>query len=520
MNKILSTLALASQVLLCLSCSSRTSISEEEYMDKLRGGWAGKIIGVQFGQPHEFHCLGTIDEGPIEWDNSLVEGALGQDDIYTQLSFMQTLERHGLDASSDLLAEAFAGAGFDLFHANLQARKNWRDGLRPPMTGSAQYNIHADDIDFQIDADFIGFMCPGMPVLARSYCDRIGPIMNDGDGIYGGVFIATMHSLAFFSDDILDIVEGALRNIPAESGYARCVSDVVACYKADPSDWKAAWKVVQEKWGDHICHPSHPFDIDAKINGAYVVIGLLYGGGDFRKTMEISIRCGQDADCNSSNAAALWGVIHGFKAIPEEFRQGLGSISGKKFAFTDYSWEEAVDCTARFAKENILRSGGAVNDGKWTIKLQKPHFTGVCRQSFPDMRFVRSIFTTDSAWVYKGNWESFVEWDQHNEPIVQTVEAGASAEISFEGDMVSLVGGWDTDCGMADIYIDGTLVRRIDSYFTYRSGLVPINRNVLFLASGLGPGAHTIRIVNTADKNPASGGNRLMFNRIDIYDKS
>lgn len=518
MNKILSTLALASQVLLCLSCSSRTSIGEEEYMDKLRGGWAGKIIGVQFGQPHEFHHLGNINEGVLEWEPGFVEGALGQDDIYTQLSFMKTLEHHGLDASSDLLAEAFAGAGFDLFHANLQARKNWRDGLRPPMTGSAQYNIHADDIDFQIDADFIGFMCPGMPGLVRSYCDRIGPIMNDGDGIYGGVFIATMHSLAFFSDDILDIVEGALRNIPSESAYARCVSDVVACYKADSSDWKAAWKTVQEKWGNHICHPNHPFDIDAKINGAYVVIGLLYGGGDFRKTMEISIRCGQDADCNSSNAAAVWGIMHGYDAIPEEFRQGLGTISGKKFAYTDYSWEEAVDCTAGFARENILSSGGRVRDGKWTIRLQKPQFTGKCRQSFPEMRYVRSVYTTDVSWHFEGAWDSFVEWNQVNEPVIETVEAGASAEISFEGGMVSLIGGWDTDCGKADVYIDGVLVRRIDSYFAYRCGFMPINRNALFLVSGLGPGPHTLKIVNTGDRNPESSGNRLMFNRLDIYD--
>ena len=518
MNRILLTIALAIQVLFCLSCSSRAFIGEEEYMDKLRGGWVGKIIGVQLGQPHEFHFLSAMDESPIEWESGLIEGALGQDDIYTQLSFMQTFDRHGLDASADQLAEAFAGAGFSLFHANLQSRKNWRDGLRPPMTGSSLYSIHADDIDFQIDADFIGFMCPGMPQTVRKYCDRIGPIMNDGDGIYGGVFIATMHSLAFFNDDILAIVEGALNNIPAESAYAGCIRDVVSCYKADPSDWKAAWNTVQEKWGAHICHPNHPFDIDAKINGAYVVIGLLYGNGDFWKTMEIAIRCGQDADCNSSNAAAVWGVIHGYEAIPEEFRKDLDALSGKKFDHTDYSWEEAVECTARFARENILSTGGSIKDGQWNIKLQKPQFTGECRQSFPDMQSVRSIYTTDGSWHFEGNWDSFVEWNQVDEPVVQTVEPGASAEISFEGRMVSLVGGWDTDCGRADVYIDGVLVRRIDSYFAYRCGFMPINRNALFLVSGLGPGPHTLKIVNTGDRNPESSGNRLMFNRLDIYD--
>ena len=38
--------------------------------------------------------------------------------------------------------------------------------------------LHADDIDFQIEADYIGFMCPGMPQTANKMADKIGHIMN------------------------------------------------------------------------------------------------------------------------------------------------------------------------------------------------------------------------------------------------------------------------------------------------------------------------------------------------------
>ena len=183
-------LAIALPVLAC--CGERVTVSESLVRDKVLGGWAGKVIGVQFGQPHEFWHLSSTNEGELDWKPEFIDGAIGQDDIYTQLSFLGTFDRYGLDATSDQLAKEFAEAGFELCHANLQARKNWFDGLRPPATGSAEFNAHADDIDFQIDADFIGLMCPGMPALVREYCDRIGPIMCDGDGIYGGVFIATM----------------------------------------------------------------------------------------------------------------------------------------------------------------------------------------------------------------------------------------------------------------------------------------------------------------------------------------
>ena len=205
MKKCLMLIAMASVV---LSCTTRT-IDEEKMMNKIRGGWVGKVIGVQYGQPYEFWYLGRPNDGELNWDPACVEGALGQDDIYTQMSFMQTFDTYGLDATPKQLGDAFANAGFSLCHANLQGRKNIFDGIAPPLSGSAKYNAHADDIDFQIDADFIGFMNPGMPHAAYEYCDRIGHIMNDGDGFYGGVFVASMHTLAFFDDNIPRIVEKA-----------------------------------------------------------------------------------------------------------------------------------------------------------------------------------------------------------------------------------------------------------------------------------------------------------------------
>lgn len=58
-----------------------------------------------------------------------------------------------------------------------------------------------------------------------------------------------------------------------------------------------------------------PLDIDAKINAAYIVLGLLYGNGDFTKTMEISTRAGQDSDCNPSSAGGILGVMLGYSQI-------------------------------------------------------------------------------------------------------------------------------------------------------------------------------------------------------------
>ena len=104
------------------------------------------------------------------------------------------------------------------------------------------------------------------------------------------------------------IVSEALKTIPAKVNSISAFSDVIEWHKKYPADWKQTWMEVQKKWANDIGCPDGvftPFNIDAKVNAAYVVIGLLYGNGDFTKTLEISTRCGQDADCNPSTAGGI-----------------------------------------------------------------------------------------------------------------------------------------------------------------------------------------------------------------------
>ena len=115
--------------------------------------------------------------------------------------------------------------------------------------------------------------------------------MNYGDGWYGGVYVAAMYTLAFVSDDINYIVEEALKTIPEESNYYKTIKDVIKWYKENPDDWQLTWFKAQQKWGEDVGCPDGvftPFNIDAKLNSAWIVIGLLYGQGDLGKTYSIT----------------------------------------------------------------------------------------------------------------------------------------------------------------------------------------------------------------------------------------
>ena len=137
------------------------TISKDVLMDKIKGGWAGQAIGCTFGGPTEFRYPGTMINPHIniEWPEHYLtqyfdNGPGLYDDIYMDLTFVEVFDKLGLDAPIEAFAEAFAGAKYPLWHANQQARYNIRQGIMPPDCGYWENNPHADDIDFQIEADY------------------------------------------------------------------------------------------------------------------------------------------------------------------------------------------------------------------------------------------------------------------------------------------------------------------------------------------------------------------------------
>src|SRR5262249_19086795 len=174
-------------------------LSRETLKDKIKGGWAGQVIGVTFGAPVEFGFQGTMinDYQPLTWYDGYIRKTMEEspgvyDDLYMDLTFVDVFERSGLDAPVSEHADAYARAGYALWHANQAGRYNILHGITAPQSGHWLNNPHADDIDFQIEADFSGLMSPGMPNTAVHIADSIGHIMNFGDGWYGGVYGGAM----------------------------------------------------------------------------------------------------------------------------------------------------------------------------------------------------------------------------------------------------------------------------------------------------------------------------------------
>ncbi|MEP7374137.1 MAG: ADP-ribosylglycohydrolase family protein [Chitinophagaceae bacterium] len=455
------------------------SISKQELKNKIKGGWAGQVIGVTFGGPYEFRFNGTLigDYQSLKWydgylKNTMINNPGLYDDLYMDLTFVEVFERYGFDTPLDSFANAYANAGYMLWHANQAGRYNIQHGIKAPLSGHWKNNPHADCIDYQIESDFAGLMSPGMPNTASVISDKIGHIMNYGDGWYGGVYVGAMYSIAFTSTDINFIVSEALKTIPKQSKFYQCISDVIGWHKKYPTDWKQTWLEVQKKWADDIGCPDGvfvPFNIDANVNAAYVVIGLLYGRGDYTKTLEITTRCGQDADCNPSTAGGILGTVLGYDKIPAYWKMGLKDAESIDFKYTTMSLDDVYEIGFKHALTNIQKNGGTTNGETILIKGQQPVAVKF-EKSFPGLYPVDKIP---------------VQWSDAKDEI----------SFSFEGTGFVLKGEtarWDSSSGYifkTELFIDNKLVESPELPTSYTA-----RRHELCWNYDLPKGKHTVRL--------------------------
>ena len=385
-------------------------ISMEDYADKVAGGWLGQAIAVLWGQWTEGKWQGEMVPFDLEdwyrinpeineqaraiedrqerqdfikkhindkgnWEKWTPDKMSDQDDLYIEFLFLYSIMKNGLDVTGTEMAEDWVRY-LDInrvWCANKAAYQNFQKGIWPPLSGHPRNTDWGDAIDFQIEADLFGLISPGMPRVSNAWGDKVGHIMNYGDGVYAGMAMAAMYSEAFFESDPRKLAEYSLKAIPAESGYAKMVRDVLDLHQQYP-DWQDAWKKLEPKWGRK--DGELVSGVYVPINGAYVYMGLLYGGGDFWKTMNISMRCGRDSDCNPSSCAGILGTILGMKGIPDKWAI-LRDLPIENRSISDIypemiDWDDILNATVETGKWNIIENGGYYEGGIFYIPYQTP----------------------------------------------------------------------------------------------------------------------------------------------------
>ncbi len=301
-----------------------------EFIEKIYAGWLAKIIGIRYGAPIEGwtyeqirNIYGELDHYPVDYHEFAAD-----DDSNGPLFFLKALEdgRHGYDVKAQDVAEAllnyapfehgffwWGGYGISTEHT---AYLNLRNGIPAPMSGSIEQNGHttAEQIGGQIFIDTWGLVSPGNPDQAARFAKEAASVTHGGNGIYGGIFVAVCISYAFIEKDIRKIIEKGLSYIPADCEYTRVVRKVMEFYDAHPENWHDCFRYIFENFG----YDKYPGICHIIPNIAVMILSLLYGEGDFSRTLSVCNMCGWDTDCNVGNVATIMGVRNGLKGIEYE----------------------------------------------------------------------------------------------------------------------------------------------------------------------------------------------------------
>ncbi len=363
--------------------------TDEKIRDLIEAGWLGQMYGVVWGAPIEFSYKGRMvpDEEIPDRLSLNLNDAFAQDDLYVELPFINALNTEGIDVSVETLGDYFRDTAFPLWHGNDVARTNLNAGIPAPLSGSYLYNSCCDDIDWQIEADFVGMMNPGAVNRAVDLGFRYGHVIGYGDGAYGGSHVSAMHAKAYVAKNVTSIVVTGIQSVPKGTKYRAILDDVYDMYVNDVS-FVDAWQRVEDKWvGDDRCPregfgPTAAFNIDAKLAGGYIVMGLLYGLGDVEESMRLAIKCGQDNDCTPSTIGSILGNYYGTSV----FRKSLvNKIDyNNKFLYTDDTLHTSIDKVFELAKLQIVQAGGKVENGVWTMPEEQEIVTPEVEQ-WPDM---------------------------------------------------------------------------------------------------------------------------------------
>ncbi len=317
-------------------------ISYREYCDKVKGGYLGKNIGGTLGAP--FECFRGVYD--IDFFMQDVSSPVPNDDVDLQLVWLSAVEHEGKNIDSHVLAQYWENYVTAVISEYGTGKNNYQAGICPPLSGYMR-NENRESNGAWIRTEIWACLCAGNPALAANYAYYDACADHSGEGIYAAVFTAAVQAAAFFEKDTQKLIEIGLSYLPEQCGVRHAVEVVSECFRrgddwktarkklliAEPSsfgeiggEWKGSAQVaasercpVQER-DNGIPKAVHGHDAPASIG--LVLVGWLYGGGDFGKSVCLAVNCGEDTDCTAGTLGAILGIVGGESAIPDKWKKG------------------------------------------------------------------------------------------------------------------------------------------------------------------------------------------------------
>ncbi|MBE6708591.1 MAG: ADP-ribosylglycohydrolase family protein [Ruminococcaceae bacterium] len=315
--------------------------------ERVHGAWQGRVCGCMLGKtvegvrrdklvpflketgnyPMHRYILESdmteeikakYDTNP--WYADTIDGMPVDDDTNYTVLYQQIINAYGRTFSPWDVSRAwiqFQQKGA-YCTAERKAFCNFIEGYCPPESATYQ-NAFREWIGAQIRADYFGYINPGDPETAAEMAWRDASISHVKNGIYGEMFAAAMIAVSAETDDVADIIRAGLAEIPCTSRLYEDVTSVLEGFENGVTE-EECFNNIHGKYDEHTEHGwCHTIP-----NAMIVAAALLYGNGDFGRSICISVENGFDTDCNGATVGSILGMAKGVGAIDKCWTDPIG----------------------------------------------------------------------------------------------------------------------------------------------------------------------------------------------------
>lgn len=345
--------------------------------DKLRGAWLGRIAGCMLGKPIEgirtnelvpflkesgnYPMHRYVYRSDLGWDVAEkykfnfvakryadeIDGMPVDDDTNYMILAQRLIDKYGYDFTPHNVAQIWLSLQSKNAYCTAErvAFCNFIKGYLPPQSAIYQ-NPYREWIGAQIRGDYFGYINPGNPKLAAEMAWRDASISHVKNGIYGEMFVSAMLAVAATTNDLKTIIRGGLNEIPATSRLHEAIVRVIDGYDAGMSQ-RDCFRMIHEAYDEHSAHGwCHTIS-----NAMIVAASLLYGEGDYTKSICMAVETGFDTDCNGATVGSVLGMAYGATAVNEYWTKPLNNqLHTSIFGVGTVNIDECVKATLKHAK--------------------------------------------------------------------------------------------------------------------------------------------------------------------------
>ncbi len=380
---------------------------DRKTLEKLYAGLIGMDAGMRLGAPVEnpFWTYERLQSyyGDIRGYLREQRYYTADDDVNGPLIFVRALADNAMPETltSEAVGETwlnYTRRGMGMFwwggedaSTEHRAYMNLRRGVKAPRSGSIGENgkTAAEQIGGQIFADAWGLICPGDPARASALAAAAASVSHDGSGVDGARFMAACIAAAYTASSLDEVLDTGLRFLPEKSDYRRVVETVRAYHRAHPAeaDFRACRAMIAREFSEE----AYPGGYHIVPNAGICILAMLYGKGELSRSIEISVMCGYDTDCNASNIGTILGVLGGLDGVPERYRRPINDLVTLSSVSGYLNLVDLSDKAKELGALSCRMYGGALPNG---VVCPKP---GELRLDFPFPGSTHGLELSDKA---------------------------------------------------------------------------------------------------------------------------